>query len=100
MAGIVCKAAINSLIIALMEALERILTDPDIHGNKVPESARNRMIQEMADLDLATYRGLSKILLTLQDDYGVVSDDVWVILNKPDEVTLNKPDEITHSQGG
>lgn len=90
MAGIVCKAAINSLTIALMEALERILTDPDIHGDKIPESARNKMIQQMADLDLATYKGLSNILLTLQNDYGVVSDDVWVILNKPDEIKQSK----------
>ena len=84
MAGIVCKAAINSLIIALTQALERILTDPNIHGDKIPESARRAMIQEMANIDLETYKGLSSILVKLQTDYGVISNDVWEILNRPE----------------
>lgn len=90
MAGAACKVVINQGLIALSNSLETILTNPDLSGGLIPESARREMLQNMADLDIATYTGsksraatnLQEIMKRLEE-VGVLSADVWKIYAAP-----------------
>lgn len=91
MAGAACKVVINNGLQALTRSVERILTDPDIHMERVPEEERLLLIQRLADCDLATYStekhmpdgGVAAILKRLEK-WGVVTAEVWEIYRRPD----------------
>lgn len=92
MAGAACKVIINMFIRALTNALEVILTNPSIHLGKIPDAARLKLIQRLADVDLSVYEGdtdlmpeggLTGIIFELQR-YGLVTDEVWQVLHRPE----------------
>lgn len=92
MAGPACKVIINNQTHGLSAALETILTDPDIYtccGDKLTEDKRLRLLQRLADVDLAAYDGseapkggLAGIVLELQE-VGLVTAEVWQVLRNP-----------------
>lgn len=95
MSGQVCKVIINMLLQALMKALETILLTPAIHRDRLPETLRVSLIQKLADIDLASYRGDSSLLpggglvgiVEVLQDHGMVTDEVWEILHRPEVET-------------
>lgn len=89
MGGPACKVVINGGIGALSQSLERILTDPNLNGGKIPEEMRLRLIQDFADLDNCTYdgkgRGSACSLIGIMEELesvGVLTSDVWRVYNK------------------
>jgi hypothetical protein len=92
MAGAACKVIINMGVKALTEAVERILIDPNVHQNRLPETIRMELIQRLADNDIIAYKGdsepsinslgVSGIVIELQR-YGLVTDEVWQVYNLP-----------------
>lgn len=90
MAGAACKVVINQIIRAIVAAVERILLDPDVHTGRLTDAERALYIQRLADLDLATYTGapmprggVAGILVELEK-HGIVTDEVWQILRRPE----------------
>lgn len=92
MARAACKVIINGTLAALVESIETVLTSPWIHQDKIPTEERIALIQRLADVDLASYTGdrallpdggVAGILVDLQN-YGLVSEEVWVILRRPE----------------
>jgi hypothetical protein len=93
MAGAACKVVINNGVKALMESIERILLDVQIHANRLTDDERLDLIQRLADVDISTYTGkespmggLTGILIELEG-HGLVTDEVWQIYNRPAEAT-------------
>jgi len=91
MAGAACKYIINNQQQALSRSLEAILTNPDIHQALIPDADRKSLIQDLANLDIAAWKGdatrlcsggLLGIVKRLEG-YGLISPDVWEILPKP-----------------
>lgn len=88
MAGAACKVIINGGLSALMSGLERILTNPDLHGGRLSQDECREMLDRMANLDTRHYSGsfdvtaandsLRDIMCDLQRK-EVLSDDVWLI---------------------
>ena len=98
MAGGACKIIINNGMAALSKSIETILTNPDIHTNRLDEDKRYELIQRQADCDLALYKGhsmpdggLGGILLELES-LGIVTDEVWQIYAKPETISLESPE--------
>ena len=107
MSGQVCKVIINMLLQALMKALETILLTPAIHRDRLPEDVRMSLIQKLADIDLASYRGdgsllpdggLAGIVEVLQD-HGMVTDEVWEILHRPEAKAGEGPHRPQRGEG-
>lgn len=89
MAGPACKVIINSGLHAVSKALERILSEPLLHGGKIEDRERRTMIQQLADIDAVAYHGgtvsvsLVDIMARLES-LGVLSGDVWNIYASKD----------------
>lgn len=90
MAGAACKVIINNGVQGLIKAIETVLTDSNIHQDRIPYEDRMVLIQKLADVDLASYSecvqaptgGVAGILLQLEK-YGLVTDEVWQVYRKP-----------------
>lgn len=91
-----CKIIIDNGVWGLSESLREILTDPDIHGICIPgfkpisENVRMGLLDKLSKIDVAAYTGgevpaygLGGILVQLEEDYGLVSSDVWRIFVRP-----------------
>lgn len=98
MAGAACKVVINNGIKALTESLERILIDPNVHQDRLPEDVRLDLIQRMADVDLSTYSGclmppggLTGVMVELER-HGLVTAEVWEVYARP-VTTTSEQDE-------
>lgn len=94
MAGAACKIIIDDLIRSLNSSLEQVLMSPLVRDNMLSACECDKLIQRMANIDLRTYvgaeventmqgDGLVEILKTLQR-CGVITSEVWVILNRGD----------------
>jgi hypothetical protein len=92
MAKAACKVIINGTLAALVRSIETVLTVPSIHQDRIPQEERIALIQRLADVDLASYTGdrallpaggVAAILVDLER-YGLVSDEVWIILRRPE----------------
>lgn len=91
MAGPVCKVIINQQAKALSASLEAILTNPDLHQGKIPDDECLSLIQDLADLDIAAWKGdTTRVcaggllgLVKRLEGYGLISPDVWEILPEP-----------------
>lgn len=90
MAGAACKVIINGGVKALTDSIERILIDPNVHQNRMSDAVREKLIQQLADNDLAAYRGscavtggLVEILLELER-LRLVTEEVWEVYKRPD----------------
>ena len=90
MARAACKVIINSGLLAIATSLERILTEPNLNGGKIPDDVRYRLLQNLADLDATHYWGASKFsgtntgtslrdIMKELEALGVLSPDVWKI---------------------
>lgn len=80
-----CKVVINGGLRAFSEALERILTDPDINGGKIPDGIRYDLIDRQARCDIALMHGgempeggLVGIARELEK-CDVLSPDIWSV---------------------
>jgi len=100
MAGAACKVIINNGLRALTTSLEQILVEMPL-SNKMDENTRQTMIQDLADVDIASLTGNSScglidIMERLQS-LGILSDDVWRVYahSAPPlgEVSIKKPKE-------
>lgn len=91
MAGAACKVVINQGMIAMTRAVERILINPAVHGDRIPDKERLELIQRLADCDIAVYSGgtlpeggVAGILVELEEKWKVVTPEVWEIYRKPE----------------
>ena len=89
MAGPACKVVIDHGLHAAMSAAERILIDPSVHMDRIPEEARMGLIQMLAEVAIAAYQGgrvphggVAGILVMLEQ-YGIVTAEVWSIFRRP-----------------
>lgn len=89
MAGAACKVIINQGLRGLIEGIERVLIDPAVHQDRIPEKEREELIQRLADVDLASYSGqgmpeggAAGILLALEK-WNVVTPEVWEVFKRP-----------------
>lgn len=89
MAGAACKVVINNGLRGLIDGVEKVLLDPDIHAGRLPEPTRLDLVQRLADVDLGAYSGralpaggIAGILLALEK-HGLVTDEVWEIFRRP-----------------
>lgn len=92
MAGQVCKIIINNLIRGLILSLEEILFNESLCEKfGMCDSDRLSYIQKMANIDLAVYSGdrdklpeggLCGIVREMQEKYGMITDEVWVLYNR------------------
>lgn len=80
-----CKIIINGGLRALSEALEEILTNPNINGGKIPDGIRYDLIDRQARCDIALMHGgempeggLVGIAKELEN-CGVLSPDIWSV---------------------
>lgn len=93
MAGAACKVIINMLLRALIQAVESILLNANINQGKIPEPIRLSLVQRLADIDLATYTGDFmpsggvRGIVREMEKYGLVTDEVWQILNNLESAT-------------
>lgn len=84
MAGAACKVLENNGVRALTVSLERILTEPNLHGGKIEDRERRAMIQQLADIDAIAYHGgtvkisLVDIMIRLQE-LEILSPDIWTV---------------------
>lgn len=97
MAGAACKIIINNGYKALMSSLEQVVMSPLVRGPILPLEDCDIIIQKLADIDIAAYRGgkiphggLFGILKKLEEK-GVVTTEVWEIYNKDVEVYMEVP---------
>lgn len=89
MAGAACKVIINNGVRALTTSLEQILITMPLDG-LLSEKDRKEMIQELADVDIASYSGGSGVapsasLISIMErlqSLGILSDDVWQIYQR------------------
>lgn len=95
MAGAACKIIIDSMIRALNEGIERVLLSPLVRDVMMPADQCDTLLQRMANIDVRTFTGCEvptynlndgyrEILKTMQA-YGVITDEVWIFLNKGEE---------------
>lgn len=90
MAGAACKVIINNGVQGLIKSIETILTNSDIHQERISYDDRMVLIQKLADVDLASYNecvqapigGVAGILVELEK-YGIVTDEVWQVFRQP-----------------
>lgn len=59
MARAACKIVINGGVRAFAESLERVLISPLVRDKMLPAETCDKLIQLMADLDIAYYSGFS-----------------------------------------
>ena len=89
MARAACKVIINNGFLAIATSLERILTEPNLNGGKIPDDVRYRLLQNLADLDTTHYWGVAKFagstgtslrdIMKELETLGVLSPDIWKI---------------------
>lgn len=97
MAGAACKIIINNGYKALMSSLEEVVMSPLVRGPMLPPEYCDVIIQKLADIDIAAYKGekiphggLFGILKELEEK-GVITPEVWEIYNKDVEVYMEVP---------
>lgn len=86
-----CKVIINNVMAAIVESVEKILVDENLHQGKIPYIDRMRMVDKLRDIDLAAYSGdkipeggVVSIIQELEDKWMVIEvPDVWRLLRKP-----------------
>jgi len=90
MAGAACKIIINMMLAAITKGLEQVLMSPLVRDEMLSAEKCGVLIQRLADIDLAVYGGgrmpaggLAAVLLELERE-GVLTEEVWEILRKPD----------------
>jgi hypothetical protein len=91
MAGAACKVVINNGVRALIESIERVLIDRDVHQDRIPFTDRMVLIQKLADVDISSLTGDVKLMptggvlgiLVELEKYGLVTDEVWKVFTKP-----------------
>lgn len=90
MAGAACKVVINNGVRALIDGVERILLDSDIHQDKIPHRDRMVLVQRLADIDIAAFTGDASLLpaggvigiVNELQEYGLITDEVWRVFNR------------------
>lgn len=90
MSGQVCKIIIDNGVWGLSESLRQILTDPNLNLGKIPDRIRMGMIDKLSRIDVAAYTGgevpvygLGGIMVQLEEDYGLITEDVWKVFVRP-----------------
>jgi hypothetical protein len=91
MAGAACKVVINNGVRALIQSVEIVLIDRDVHQDRIPFEERMVFIQRLADIDIASLTGdvelmptggVLGILIDLEK-YNIVTKEVWKVFAKP-----------------
>ena len=89
MAGQACKIIINGMLRSISQSLEEILRSPAVRDVMLSNKACDGLIQRMADIDIATYHGLTLPhgglvgIIKELEAAGVFTDEVWKILARP-----------------
>lgn len=87
-----CKVIINNVTGALRSAIENILTNEELHENKIPKERRMQILDGMRSADEFAYSGkylmkypvlsLREILLEFETYKVIPPGEVWGVLSK------------------
>lgn len=87
MAGRACKTIINNMLAAIAKSLEEVVIME--RGDRLNEDVADRILQTLADIDIAAYRGGKMPKGGLQGvveeliGFEIFTSEVWEILTPP-----------------